>query len=374
MSRKNNLNFITKEVFKKMSVLPDIKSLSDDEFSLWLKKHQIEPYRKDQILNWVYFYQADSFDVMSNLSKTLRSLLSDSFSIKRLKQKRVQTSSDRSRKYLFGLEDGHHIESVLIPEKDHFTLCISTQVGCAQGCRFCLTAKGGFIRNLTHAEIISQVRDIMYETNTDPDNTKRLSNIVLMGMGEPLANYSNVIQALKIIMNGTYGLRFSSRKITLSTSGLVPKLADLGRDSKVQLAISLNATDNKTRDMLMPINRKYPLKSLLKACRDYPLSSSRRRITFEYILIKDINDSIKDAKQLARLLQPIHAKINLIPFNEHEGCSFKRPDESVILKFQKILLDSRYTVIIRRSKGEDISAACGQLRADVVNIKNKLNI
>jgi 23S rRNA (adenine2503-C2)-methyltransferase len=298
---------------------------------------------------------------MTDVGKEIRKLLSRHFSIARLEKARIETSQDGSKKYLFKLDDGKYVESVLIPEKDHYTLCISTQVGCAQGCRFCLTARGGWVRNLTRGEIIAQVRDVL----NCLDASKRLTNIVLMGMGEPLANYRNVVSAINTITDGNHGLGFSNRRLTLSTAGLVPKISNLGRDTSVNLAISLNATDNKTRNMLMPINRKYPLEKLLDACAGYPLLP-RRRITFEYILIKGINDSIKDANRLVKLLRPIRAKINLIPFNEYEGSEFNRPEESAILKFKEILHKNNYTAIIRYSKGQDISAACGQLGANSI--------
>ncbi|MDO9109843.1 MAG: 23S rRNA (adenine(2503)-C(2))-methyltransferase RlmN, partial [Desulfatirhabdiaceae bacterium] len=205
--------------------------------------------------------------------------------------------------------------------------------------------------------IVSQVRDIKKHIGTQP-----LSNIVLMGMGEPLANYSNVVQAIRILTDRDFGLEFSTRKVTLSTAGLVPELLQLGKDVTVNLAVSLNATDNETRSRLMPINRKYPLESLLEACRQYPLAP-RKRITFEYILIQGINDSREDAQRLSKLLRPIKAKINLIPFNEHPGSLFRRPDEKTILNFQDILVQNHYTAMVRNSKGQDISAACGQLRA-----------
>lgn len=339
----------------------DIKELTNDQLVLWLQSKGLEPYRAAQILKWIYLRQTDTFDIMTDVAKEIRKLLSRHFSIARLEKERIETSQDGSKKYLFKLNDGKYVESVLIPEKDHFTLCISTQVGCAQGCRFCLTARGGLVRNLTKGEIIAQVRDV----SKCLDGPKRLTNIVLMGMGEPLANYSHVVSAINTITNSNYGLGFSSRRLTLSTAGLVPKLSNLGRDTSVNLAISLNATDNKTRNMLMPINRRYPLEKLLDACAGYPLLP-RRRITFEYILIKGINDSIKDAKRLVKLLRPIRAKINLIPFNEYEGSEFNRPEESAILNFKEILNKNNYTAIIRYSKGQDISAACGQLRANSI--------
>ena len=345
------------------TILPktDIKEFTRDELILWLKHKDIKSYRANQILKWIYLRQADTFDVMTDVKKEIRKQLSQHFYIHRLEKARVETSQDGSKKYLFKLSDGKYVESVLIPEKDYYTLCISSQVGCAQGCLFCLTAKGGFIRNLTKGEIIAQVRDIEY----DIGRSKRLTNIVMMGMGEPLANFSNVVGAINIITNSDIGLGISSRRMTVSTSGLVPKLSDLGRETTVNLAISLNATENKTRDMLMPINRKYPIENLLNACANYPLMP-RRKITFEYILLKGINDSEEDAKRLVRLLKPIRAKINLIPFNTYEESKFECPEESVILHFKDILNKNNYTAIIRHSKGQDISAACGQLRANMI--------
>ena len=334
----------------------DIKELSKEKIVAWLTEKAIKPYRASQILKWVYLRQADSFEVMTDLSKELRNLLSLHFTIARLQKIHIETSQDGALKYLFKLRDDNYIESVLIPERNHYTLCISSQVGCAHGCRFCLTAQKGFIRNLTRGEIIAQVRDVL----NDLDGAKRLSNIVFMGMGEPLANYDNLIGAIETITDSDVGLKFSNRRVTVSTAGLLPKFPKLGRDTRVNLAISLNATDNKTRDMIMPINRKYPIEKLIEACRLYPLEPGRR-ITFEYVLIKGINDSAEDADRLVSLLKPIKSKVNLIPFNEHEGSEFLRPEDSVINRFQEILIQNHFTAIVRHSKGEDISAACGQL-------------
>ncbi len=336
----------------------NILDISRDQLLAWLDRQGIESYRADQILKWIYLRQADTFEVMTDVSKQIRALLKQHFSIRRLEKIRIEISKDGSQKYLFRLNDRKLIESVLIPERDHDTLCISSQVGCAQNCRFCLTAAGGFERNLTTAEIVSQVRDI----KSDQKDENRLRNIVFMGMGEPLANYKNLIRALTVITDNDYGLRFASRRVTVSTAGLVPKLAALGQDTSVNLAVSLNATDDETRNRLMPINRKYPLDVLLDACRHYRTAPGRL-ITFEYILIKGLNDSPDDARRLAKMLRPVRSKINLIPFNSHEGCDYVRPDEAVIERFQEILIDKHYTVMIRQSKGQDISAACGQLRA-----------
>lgn len=339
---------------------PDIKELTPDQLASWLKDMDNKPYRSAQIFKWIYLRKADSFNVMTDLSKETRGLLDLNFTIKCLEKVDIKKSQDGSIKYLFKLEDGNHIESVLIPEKNYYTLCISSQVGCAQGCSFCLTAKDGFMRNLTKGEIVSQVRDI----KNDLKSNKHLKNIVFMGMGEPLANYKNVVKAVNTIIDSDLGLGFSSRRVTISTAGLVPRLSDLGRETTINLAISLNATENKMRSMLMPINKKYSIEKLLDACRNFHLKP-RQRITFEYILLKGINDSAEDANRLVKLLRPIKAKINLIPFNEYDGSSFRRPEESVINHFLEILHRNNYTAIIRHSKGQDICAACGQLRAKV---------
>ncbi|MDL2328506.1 23S rRNA (adenine(2503)-C(2))-methyltransferase RlmN [Desulfosarcina sp. OttesenSCG-928-A07] len=339
----------------------DIKNLSRQQLGDWLSERNIPSFRVDQIFQWIYTRQADGFHMMTNVGKTLRAELDATFTNFRLGVEHEVTGADRTVKFLFRLEDGQFIETVLIPEKDHYTLCVSTQVGCAQGCRFCMTAKGGFVRNLSAGEIISQVRDVQHRVQGQGDMP--LTNIVLMGMGEPLANYDNVIQALSVITDGDFGLKFSTRRVTLSTAGLVPRLPDLGRDTQVNLAISLNAADDDVRSRLMPINRKYPLDTLIAACRVFPLPP-RRKITFEYILIRDVNDRPDDARRLASLLRPVRAKINLIPFNTHPGSDFQRPDPNRVDQFQEILAARHYTVMVRHSKGQDIGAACGQLRAD----------
>lgn len=335
---------------------PDIMDLSPGQLQQWLVQHGMAAYRGGQILRWIYGRQVDDFEQMTDLSKSDREKLKRHFEIGRLVKLKEEVSRDGSRKYLFGLGDGQRIESVLIPERGHHTLCVSSQVGCALGCRFCLTGEGGFIRNLSQGEIIAQVRDIQ----TELSEPALLTNIVLMGMGEPLANYANVTAAVNTLTDNGLGFRFAGRRVTLSTAGLVPQLLRFGRDTQANIAVSLNATDNRTRDFLMPINKTFPIEKLLAACCDYPLRP-HRRITFEYILIKGVNDSESEARRLAALLRPIRAKINLIPFNPHSASEFERPEEGVIERFQQILLDKHYTVIVRRSKGTDISAACGQL-------------
>ncbi len=340
-----------------MSVPQDIKNFTEEEFVRWLGQYGIAPYRAGQVLRWIYHRGAHSFSEMTDISKDLRKFLSERLAISRLQTEQVQTSKDGSRKYLFRLKDGQHIESVLIREPGHRTLCISSQVGCGMGCKFCLTGRGGLVRNLEPSEIIGQVCAV----RDDLQDPSSLTNIVFMGMGEPLANYNSVVQAIRTI-TANNGLQFSNRRVTLSTAGLAPKIDDLGQEVRVSLAVSLNAADNTTRNMLMPINQTYPIEMLLSACRTFPLPS-RRTIMFEYVLIAGVNDTPMDAERLAELLRPMRAKINLIPFNPYEGTEFRRPEEGSILTFQKVLLDRHYTAIIRYSKGGDIGAACGQLRA-----------
>ncbi len=326
-----------------------------EETREWVKNCSLETYRAKQIRQWVFGHHVESFEGMTNISKELRNYLSSNAIISQLKIAKTEISLDGTKKFLFRLEDGNSIESVLIPEKNHYTACISSQVGCALGCKFCLTARQGFIRNLKSSEIINQVIQIRQLM----DKADKLTNIVFMGMGEPLANYEAVKKAIKNIISPD-ALNFSRRRVTLSTCGLVPGIERVGRELPINLAISLNAADDKTRNLLMPINRKYPLKRLVDTLIHFPLPSGRR-ITFEYILIKDINDRLSDATNLAKLLKNIRAKINLIPFNLYNGSPFEAPDEGRILAFQDELIRKNFTVTIRKSKGSDISAACGQL-------------
>lgn len=333
----------------------DLTSLSAADTLKWVEELGLESYRATQIRQWIFKKFASSFDEMSNISASLRELLKEKAYIGSLEKTDTLVSEDTTEKYLFRLDDGHFIESVLIPEKDHFTLCISSQAGCAMGCAFCHTARQGLKRNLTPGEIAGQVIEAKRSIK-DPDS---LTNIVLMGMGEPLANYESVITALDNII-GEDALNFSRRKVTLSTSGLVPFIKKLGTDSPVNLAVSLNAADDETRSYLMPVNKKYSLKSLMSACRDFPLPN-RRMITFEYILIKGVNDSPGDALNMVKLLKGIRAKINLIPLNPGPDPGMKAPSPDDIIRFQDILSENRLTAIIRKSKGQDILAACGQL-------------
>jgi len=324
--------------------MENILNLSRQDLAAWLDSIGIRPYRAGQIFKWLYIRQADTFEQMTDLSKAMRQKLTDNFYISRLILDKKQTSADATEKFLHRLSDGQYIESVLIPEKDHFTLCVSSQVGCAQNCQFCLTAKGGFIRNLNVSEMIAQVRDARYYLVQKDLEPLKLSNIVFMGMGEPLANYKNLVKAMEIITDSDYGLKFSARRVTVSTCGLVPKITQLGLDTDVNLAVSLNATTDEMRSVLMPINKKYPLNQLLAACQTFTMKP-RNKITFEYILMKGVNDTKADALRLVTLLTPIKAKVNLIPFNEYDKSEFKRPSKQKISDFLQILLDRNLTAI-----------------------------
>jgi len=330
----------------------DLKNFTLTELEAFLSGKGKERFRATQIFKWLYQKDARSFAEMTNLSKELRAELEETACISTLEPATVEVGGDGTRKYLFVLEDGAGVESVIIPDEGRNTLCISSQAGCAMGCEFCLTGTYKLTRNLTTAEIINQVCAIRREVE--------VRNVVFMGMGEPLHNLDNVIRALKIMLDGN-GLQFSNRRVTVSTCGLPPEMARLGREVIVNLAISLNATTDELRDRIMPVNRRYPLKELLQACREFPLPS-RRKLTFEYVLMGGLNDSLADAKRLLKLIHGIPNKVNLIPFNEHEGCGFTAPTRQAIDAFHKYLIDHNVTVITRESRGGDISAACGQLR------------
>jgi 23S rRNA (adenine2503-C2)-methyltransferase len=333
----------------------DLKGMSLEETEAWVKEEGLPVYRAAQLRRWLFKGGIRRFEEMSNIPKGLREQLSDKARINHLEEVKTEVSKDDTKKYLFKLEDGHLIETVLIPERGHFTLCVSSQAGCAMGCRFCLTGKQGLKRNLTSAEIVDQVVQVKHSMN----NPERLTNLVLMGMGEPLANYDAVVKALHNLM-GEEGMNFSHRTVTLSTCGLVPQIKKLGRDTKVNLAVSLNAADDGTRAYLMPINRKYPLKAIVSALREFPLPN-KRMITVEYILIRDINDREEDARKMVSLLRGLRVKINLIPLNPHPGLEMEAPASERIHRFQEILIESHFTAIVRKSKGQDIRAACGQL-------------
>jgi len=333
----------------------NLKALSKQELEFFIKRLGLPAFRARQLRHWIYEMRAESIDEITEFSKDLREGLSKKAYISTLKLLSRQISADGTEKFLFGLEDGESIESVLIPDKDRLTLCISSQVGCAMKCRFCLTAQLRLRRNLRAHEIVDQV--ICGGRLIHP---RSITNIVFMGMGEPLANFYEVVEAL---WRMTELMKISKRRITLSTAGIAPKILELAEKApRVNLAISLNATTDEVRSRLMPINKKYPLRSLLDACRRFPLEP-RRRITFEYVMLQGLNDTQDDARRLIRILKGIPSKVNLIPFNPYPGSEYRRPSDEEIERFQKIVLGRNVTALIRKSKGQDILAACGQLKA-----------
>lgn len=328
-------------------------------------------FRAKQIWHWVYHQYVSSFEEMKNVPKAMQQQFSEAYTVMPLRKLLVQSSKDGSKKYLFELHDGHTIEAVLllmrekeyhengsIKHQERYTVCISSQVGCKVGCAFCLTAKGGFVRNLTTGEIVSQVLMIKKENNIDAN---RRVNIVYMGMGEPLDNLTEVAKSVKIFADPE-GMAIATHRQTISTSGLSSKIEKLGKmELGVNLAISLHAVDDALREKLMPINKAYNIASIIDAVKKFPIND-RKRVMFEYLVIKDINDGIGAAKQLLSLLDGIKAKINLIYFNPYGGTEFKRPNEEDMQKFQAYLTQKGLHCTIRESKGLDISAACGQLR------------
>ncbi len=338
--------------------LTDLRDLQFQDMANLLEAEGEPAFRAQQLCRWVYKRQATEWQQMTNLSASLRQRLQQDYTIGTLKVLRHQKSEDGTEKLLFGLDDGNQVETVLIPAEQRRTLCISTQVGCAIGCRFCLTAQGGLVRSLRPAEIVGQVMHFL-TPGLAPD--RAFTNIVFMGMGEPLDNFRGTVQALRILI-ADWGLEISPRRITVSTSGLVKRLEAFGKeDLRVNLAISLNATTNAVRTEIMPINKAHPIEELLAACRAFPLAA-RQRITFEYVLLRDVNDSLEDAQRLVKQLRGLRSKVNLLPFNEIPGVPYRRPSDETVQRFQDYLTDHHLSVFVRQSRGRDISAACGQLR------------
>ena len=318
-------------------------------------------YRGRQLATWIYRKGEFDLEGMSDLPKDFRARLVERAAVEVPEPERVTASQDGSRKLVFRLGDASRISSVLMPDADRLTLCVSTQVGCGFECRFCLTGVMGFMRNLTASEIVGQV----LAANRLLESGQRVTHIVFMGMGEPLANYAALVKALRILTDAKLGLGYSPRRITVSTVGLVPGIEKLGRENlKVNLAISLHAASDEVRSQLMPVNRSWSVKTLIAAVKKYPLAP-RQRVFFEYVMLDSVNDSSEDARRLVRLLRGVRAKVNLIPFNDWEKAPFSRPPLPRILAFQSILLDAGITTTVRWSKGEDIGAACGQLREPV---------
>jgi 23S rRNA (adenine2503-C2)-methyltransferase len=363
----------------------DIKSLTREEIEAQFKAWNEPAFRAAQLLDWLYARRVTTWDAMTNLPKTLREKLRENFSLQTLELARKQGSSDTTQKFLWKLADGAFIESVLIPANpalygeasDRHTLCISTQVGCAYGCRFCASGLDGFKRNLGVHEIVEQilaverwnvaescklkVESCAADEGKPATSDRLINNIVVMGMGEPLANYDNLLKALKTL-NAPWGAGIGARRITISTSGLAPQIRKLANDPmQFRLAISLHGATDEVRNRIMPINKKYPLIELTAACEDYQMLKGRM-ITLEYILIAGINDSLEQARPLAVLAKKLYAKVNLIPYNKVEGLPWVRPAEEVCERFLAALEKNDVTATLRREKGGDIDAACGQLR------------
>lgn len=336
--------------------MTDIRNYSLDELEQLFKDWKASLYHAQQVFSWIYQKGVNSFDEMTDLSMNLRRKLKDKFTLKQFKLIKAQKSIDGTEKLLFRLEDDNLLESVLIPAEGRNTACLSTQVGCKYACRFCASGVAGFKRNLSVWEIIAQVLEINKRLSES-----RVSHIVFMGIGEPLDNYDSVFKSIRII-NSKNGLNIGARRITISTCGLIPAIERLSKEGlQIELSISLHASDDKTRTQLMPVNKKYPLEELIAACKKYA-SLTGRQVTFEYVLIKDINCLSQDAKNLTKLLKGWLAKVNLLIYNPVEDFSFKAPDKSEALAFKQILQNEGVSVTLRRPRGQDIESACGQLR------------
>lgn len=389
---------------EKLGAKMNLVGLTRDELAAALKPLGLEPFRAKQVWQWLYGHGVTDFAAMSNIAKPVQEKLAEQFTIARAGISRNAVSFDATQKWLLKFADKNEVETVFIPESNRGTLCVSSQVGCTLACTFCHTGTQALVRNLTAGEIITQLlvaRDGLGEwpgstrsadcasperaehrggkdsisspeakqtrgkpgTNKPADEIMRqLSNVVFMGMGEPLFNYDNVVKACQIMMDGE-GLKLSRRKITVSTSGVVPKIVPLAHDAGVNLAISLHAVDNDLRNEIVPINRKYPIKELLDACREYVSIVSDRRIMFEYVMLKDVNDTEADAREMVRLLKGIPAKVNLIPFNPWPGSPYECSSNNRIHAFGRIIMEAGIASPIRKTRGEDIMAACGQLKS-----------
>lgn len=335
-----------------------LKDMSRAELDAFVRDELGErPFRAEQLFNWMYARLAESFEAMTTLPKALRARLEETCALHRLEPHELYRAPDGTAKLTFRCHDNAIIESVWIPNADRNTLCVSSQVGCAMGCSFCLTARMGLMRNLSVGEVVEQ---IVHARRLFPEETHgKLTNVVMMGMGEPLHNLDNVLVALGLMTDGK-GLNLSNRKVTVSTSGIVPAIERMGREANANLAVSLNATTDALRDAIMPVNKKWPLAVLLKALRDYPLRQ-RRRITIEYVLLEGVNDSLDDARRLVKLLHGLPSKINLIPWNPHAGTDFRCPSPERVEAFREYLLKRNFNALVRETRGLEAMAACGQL-------------
>lgn len=317
-------------------------------------------FRATQVLKWVHQLGIDDIDVMSNISKVLRSELKRVAEVRVPEIVHAEVSADGTHKWVLKLDSGNNVETVFIPEQGRGTLCVSSQVGCALACGFCATAQQGFNRNLTVAEIIGQVWIANRALGRDPKAARMITNVVMMGMGEPLLNFENVVKAMNLMMDDfAYGL--SKRRVTLSTSGVIPAILRLKKVSNVNLAVSLHAPNDELRDQLVPLNKKYPIKELMATCKNYIEDEPRRKVTIEYVMLKDVNDQQQHAQQLIKVLDGIPSKVNLIPFNPFPNAKYQRSNQATIDCFRDILNGAGIFAIIRKTRGEDIDAACGQL-------------
>ncbi|MBI1886892.1 MAG: 23S rRNA (adenine(2503)-C(2))-methyltransferase RlmN [Nitrosomonadales bacterium] len=342
------------------------------QLTAWFAEHGEKPFRARQVLRWIYKAGESDFDAMSDLAVSLREKLKQIACVQAPKVMREELSDDGTRKWLLDMGTGNAVETVFIPEEGRGTLCVSTQAGCALDCAFCSTGKQGFSRNLTTAEIIGQVWWANHELGKDLEGKWPISNVVLMGMGEPLLNYDNTVSALRLMLDDhAYGL--SRRRVTVSTSGIVPAMDRLRDECPVALAVSLHAPNDKLRDVLVPINQKYPLKELLAACRRYLEKAPRDFITFEYVLLDGVNDSEQQARELVRLVRDVPCKFNLIPFNPFPQTHYRRSDAETIRRFRDVLTQADIVTTMRKTRGDDIAAACGQL-AGVVQDKTRRTV
>jgi 23S rRNA (adenine2503-C2)-methyltransferase len=342
----------------------NLLGLSQDGLEQFLVARNEKPFRARQILQWIYQRGVNDFDAMTDLSKALRAELHANAEIVAPIVRSRHDAKDGCVKWLFASGSGQSVETVFIPEEDRGTLCISSQVGCALDCSFCATGAQGFNRNLSSAEIIGQVRHAIAELPRRSNGEAAISNVVFMGMGEPLANYRNLVPVLELLVSDwSYGL--SRRRVTVSTSGIVPHINKLADDCNVALAVSLHAPNDELRNQIVPINKLHPISTLLDACWDYAKKRSNRFITFEYVMLRDVNDSLAHANQLAELLKNKPAKVNLIPFNPFPGSDFRRSSAETIRHFQSRLRDRGLVATTRRTRGDDINAACGQLAGKV---------
>ena len=355
-----------------MTEKKELTSLSKEELFAELEKLGEKSFRAKQLWQWIYFRGITNFDLMTNLSLSLRKKLSENYTITRPKIVTEQISIDKTHKWLLEFADGERVEMVYIPEKDRGAVCISTQVGCAMGCKFCHTGSQHFTRNLTTSEIVGQfmvARDAYNEWPSPTDETRYLSNIVVMGMGEPLNNLDNVVKALNILTDNE-GIGLSRRRVTMSTSGIAPRIVEALQRTGVRLAVSLHAPNNTIRSQIMPINDKFKIEEIMKACSEYQQGDHSRYITFEYLLLKGINDSQENAKELINLLKKykLRALFNLIPFNPWPGCDFKPSDRKTVEAFSDALEKAGFAAPIRVARGQDILAACGQLKSKMPKV------